>query len=469
MDGDSEKITEGFLGAARRGWAVVVEHSTFPVKVLFAVCLLINLATLPFGRFAEHPAVGLFAPFTVDSGYLLRQAPALDFFSIHDAGARLLRGGDPYSTEQPLAVRAPYATDFRYPPVTLFWLAVPLNILPPWVAFAAWTLGIYVAAWFLYFHTVGRRPDMVVPLTLFWLASFPLIAERHLGQFSFFLGILLFLAIDGTVRGDRRWMWCWIPAMWLKLFPLAMAPSLFLWGWRRMVPLGIVVLFGATVGWHFLAEGNYGTALATRDLGASLLGVMEPPYAGRQGMTAFVNMLFWKLSGHPMGVGYGWQPLPIWVDPVYFFSIMIAAVYLAFLVLVIWETRHFFSISALGLMWMAWFFIVNDCWEHHYTALIPLVALLMLHGYMDARRGIILWVLIGGPSLWYPWIHLGYTGGIAAETVGVLYFVQRPLGLILLLWILLGGLERDLARGVSRGRALPGRPRQDRESARFHA
>ncbi|MCC5877754.1 MAG: hypothetical protein JJU11_16155 [Candidatus Sumerlaeia bacterium] len=469
MNVDSAKVRTGIISTVKRGWAVVFEHASFPARVLFAVCLLINLMSLPFGRFGEHPAVGLLAPLTVDSGLLLRQAPGLDFFSIHDAGARLLRGGDPYTTEQPLAVRAPYATDFRYPPVTLFWLAVPLNILPPWIAFALWTVVLYLAAWLLYFYTVGRKPSMMVPLTLFWLASFPLIAERHLGQFSFFLGILLFLGIEGFLRGDRRWMWCWMPAMWLKLFPLAMAPSLFFWGWRRMVPLALAVLFGATIGWHFLADGNYGTALATRDLGASLLGVMEPPYAGRQGVTALVNTIFWKLSGHPMGVEYGWQELPHWFDPVYFFSLLIATVYAAFIAWVIWETRRQFSLAALGLMWIGWFLVVNDCWEHHFTALIPLMALLMLHGYLDVRRAVILWVLLGGPSLWYLWQRLGYTGTPAAEIVGVLYFFQRPLGLLLLLWVLLGGLERDLTRSFNPVRVLRGRPRRGPGNARSRA
>lgn len=435
-----------FLSTMGKGWNHVMEGSTFAAKVVFAVCVLVNIATLPLGRFEDRVAVGLLVPLTVDSGTLHRQAPGLDFFSIQDAGARLVLGGDPYSMEHPLAMRAPYATDFRYPPITLFWLALPLNVLPPWVAFFAWVGCLYFICWGLFFYCVGRSPGMIIPFTLFWLAFFPLIAERHLGQFSLFLGILLFLAIEGTMRGHRPMMWFWVPAAWLKLFPLAMAPSLFLWGWRRMVTVAIVLLVLVSTGWMVFSDGGYGLALTTRDLGGGFLGTMEPPYAGRQGVAAFVNVFFWKTSGHSLGHFTGWQPLPTGFDPVYFFSLLIATIYATFMAWVIWETRGRFSLPTLGILWLAWFFMIYDCWEHHYTALIPLVALMLLHGYLSWCRAIVLWVFLGAPSLWWPWLRMGYAGNPAAELLGFLYFLQRPVGLLILLLALLGGLERDLSR-----------------------
>lgn len=387
---------------------------------------------LPVGRSggpdpASLASWGVLAPLTADSGsiHLSRYRRGMDFFSIYDAGAALLQGADPYDISRG-PVRAPIATDFRYPPTALL-LAVPMNILPPWVAYACWVGFLVLLAIANFLLCAGRRPEQIPLFALLFFASFPMIAEFHLGQFSFLVGSLLLWGGDRMTRGASSGVALWGAAMFVKVYPLGMAPSLFLWGWRRSVSIVVGILVLTVVGWLALGPPAYREGLAERDLGRGFVGRSEVPYAGAQGLPSMVNAGVWKLvldrSLNPQQP----QPVPS-PDPVFLINLVVIVGYGLLCLWVLWRTRRGFSLEALAIFWCVWFLVYRDCWEHHYLMFTPLVALLLAQGKIGWRLALFAWLCCGAPSLWWLWERTGYAGNFTTELIGTAYSFQRPWG-----------------------------------------
>jgi hypothetical protein len=433
----------GALALVGAGWRWLAGAAPGRVQIAVGLCWFLFLLFLPFGRFAPGDGGGFLAPLTVDSGYLHRVAPGLDFYSITEAGARWRAGVDPYAPPAVVGLQAaPYATDFRYPPTALPLLALPLSLPPPRVAYVLWVLGLAALVVFNFLYCVGRRPALAVPFAMVWLAWFPLIAEFHMGQFSLLTGSMVFHALEAMGRrGGAGGAW-WVAAAWAKLWPLLMAPTLWRSGRRWLVIVAVAgVALGTGLGmrWEW-----YGGGLAGRDLGASLIARMEQPYAGRQGVQALVNAALWKMQGISFVPAGGWRTLPINFDPVFFVALLVVATWAAFCVWAVLMAPARRPIAPIGLAWLSWFILYNDCWEHHYTVLQCLVGWLMVRGVLGRGQVVALWLAAGAPSLWYLWVKLGYAGNALAETVGLLYFVQRPVGVVVLAVVLAQLLEREM-------------------------
>jgi hypothetical protein len=57
-------------------------------------------------------------------------------------------------------------------------------------------------------------------------------------------------------------------------------------------------------------------------------------------------------------------------------------------------------ITILTLFALAWFFWYYDTWEHHYTMLLPLLALLVARENITGRPALVIYILLAMPSLW---------------------------------------------------------------------
>lgn len=441
-----EQNWDGFVDTLLAGVHGVRQAGRKSWLLLPLLCL--TLLMLPIGRSGPSDGGGVLAPLTVDSGSrdLFRLRPAADFFSVYDAGARILQGRDPYGVNEDTGregVRAPYVATFRYLPITAFWLSVPLNLLPPWAAFYCWACLniVFLVANFLL--CVARRPDALLAFGVIWFAWFPVIAELHMGQFSLFMATMMLWGVDAMWRGRVFGALGWVLAVLLKVYPIAMAPTLFLWGWRKTVVATVLVVAVTTVAWRVVVPSGMDEGLVNRGVAGRVVGEMRVPYAGAMGSQALVNAVVWKAHGYTLNPGKK-QDLPgsVFSDPVFLIN---GILLLAFGSVCLWAliaTRNRRSLEAIGLFWMSWFFAYVDCWEHHYVFFQALLALLVMWRIVDVKTALFCWVFAGAPSLWYLWQKSGYSGNPIAELLGTAYFFQRPIALYILTAILVKRIWR---------------------------
>lgn len=433
----------GSFESLRSGWRALLAASPLH-KLLTALGIVLTLLMLPIGRTAPGDGGGALAPLTVDSGYLFRTRPAADFFSVYDAGSRILAGRDPYGVniDQGRGLRAPYVATFRYLPITAFLLAVPLNILPPWPAFYAWSFINVAMLGANFLLCVGRRPEALLPFVLLWFGWFPIIAELHMGQFSLLMATLLLWGVDAMRTGKGWGHWAWLGATLIKVYTIAMAPALFLWGRRGPILAALVLVFLTTLVWQAFIPSAMREGLINRGIGGRVIGTMRIPYAGAQGTQEAVNAIVWKASGRSFDPSPGFEP-PVAADPVYLVNGFVLCLYGLVCLWALVRSRRAFSLPALGLFWMTWFVAYRDCWEHHYILLQSLIGILVAWRVIGARALCILWLFAGAPSVWYFWRHAGYSGNAPAELLGLLYFLQRPVAVVMLTVLCVRALVRE--------------------------
>jgi hypothetical protein len=407
--------------------------------------IFLSLLMLPVGRVGPNDGGGLLAPFCADSALIFRTSPAVDFFSVYDAGSRLLEGRDPYGVNAAggKGLHAPYVATFRYLPVTVLWLSVPLNLLPPWPAFYAWVVLCFLLQVANFLLCLGRAPDRALLLGLLWFCWFPLIAEWHMGQFTFFMATLLLWGFDAMLSGTRLGAVGWLFATLLKVYPIGMAPSLWLWGHRRTVLVALALVFGATFLFRAYAPEGLQEGLVERGVSGRLIGEARLPYAGAMGVQEVVNALTWKASGLSF-TPHREQAVSDWVRRlVPLMNGVLLAVYLAGAAWVLWHSRRRASWYAVGYYWLAWFFAYVDCWEHHYVLVQALAAGLLAWGLLSPRLTFVVWLSAGAPSLWWLWYRTGYADALLPETLGTIYFIQRPVSIFLLAAACLRGLWKS--------------------------
>lgn len=428
------------LQTARTGIARFLQLAR-RLQVAVGALFVLTLLMLPFGRTAPNDGGGILAPLTVDSGYLFRTRPAADFFSVYDAGTRLLNLQDPYGVNAATGqegLRVPYVATFRYLPITTVWLAAPLNILPPWPAFTVWVLlnlGMLVGN---YLICLGRSPDRPLALAVVWFAWFPVIAEWHMGQFTLFMATLMLWSFDSLMAGPgRRWGSGWLLAVLLKVYPIGMAPSLWLWRRRGVVVAALVLAVGVTVLWRVAVPSAMDEGLVNRGVGGRIIGELRVPYAGAMGVQAMVNAMGWKAAGLSLDPNLQ-QTVPVWASrgvPVV--SALLLGLYGLGALYILWRTRGAPSWAAIGYYWLVWFFAYVDCWDHHYVLIQALLGVLLAWGIIGSRTALICWLSAGAPSLWWLWYRMGYAGSTLPELIGTAYFLQRPVAVFLLAGVLL--------------------------------
>lgn len=433
--------TAGPWQAIQTGWRAVLTASPAAKACLFGLSLLFLLMA-PFGRSGPNDMGGILAPLTADSSIALhRMNRGVDFYSVYDAGARLLAGRDPYGVNEDTGgpgFRAPKVATFRYLPITAAWLSAPLNVLPPFPAYTTWSLlsmAMVVANFLL---CVGRRPDHLLTFAVIWFAWFPLIAELHMGQFTLFLSTLLLWAFDGWFSGAKHGGAAWAFAVFLKVYPIAMAPSLWFWGKRRTVLITVILAVGTTIAWRVIAPSGIDKGMVERGIAGRVIGSARLPYAGAQGVQEFVNATVWKARGLTFQAE-AQTPQP---DPVFIINAIILSSFALLTLWVLIRTRKEMRPEAVGLFWLIWFYAYYDCWEHHYLLFQGLLAFLLIQRVLDWRMALALYLFAGGPSLWWFWQRSGYAGSWLPELIGWLYFAQRPVAVIGLTALLAAKLAR---------------------------
>jgi hypothetical protein len=432
------------LQALREGWRTILA-APLQVRCLVAPIFLLALLMLPVGRHGPNDGGGLLAPLTVDSGLLFRARPAADFFSVYDAGSRVLQLRDPYSVNEDTGregVRAPYVATFRYLPVTVFWLAVPLNVLPPWPAWYGWVALCFALQILSYLLCLGRAPDRPIQLALIWFAWFPLIAEWHMGQFTFFMAVLLLWSFDGWFSGTRFAPGGWVIACLLKVYPVGMIPTLWFWGWRKSILLAGILLIVPTIIWRTAAPQGFDEGMINRGVGGRVIGELRYPYSGAMGIQSFNGALMWKLAGYDFrrDVPDGY---PTWAAlTTKGLNALTLLLYLTGATYVLIVTRNRPCWEAVAYYWLAWFFAYVDCWEHHYVLIQTLLGGLVAWRIIPTSIAVVAWASAGGPSLWYLWFKSTHMAPWAYEWLGALYFTQRPVAIILLAIVLLVRIRR---------------------------
>jgi len=445
MESDSGEVSPlAAMVAGARAVAMAPLWTRAAVGALF----LLTLAMLPYGRSGPDDGGSLLAPLTVDSGALFRTRKGADFFSVYDAGARLLAGRDPYGVNTDTGkegLRAPYVATFRYLPIAAALLAAPLNILPPWPAFHAWTaLGVAMVV-VNFLLCCGRRPDRVALMAMIWFAWFPAIAEFHMGQFTLAMATLMLWGVD-ALRSGRAWgAWAWAGAVVIKVYPIAMAPSLFLWGRRGSVAATVLVVVGSTLAWRAFVPSAMEEGLVNRGIAGRIVGTSRVPYAGAMGVQAMTGAAAWRAMGRGMNPAAEYDAIPAMRDAAAWANAAVLAAFAGACAWALWRTRRAYSLEALALFWLAWFYAYVDCWEHHYLLMQALLGLLVAWRVIDWRVALVCWASAGAPSMWWLWQRSGYSGNAVAEALGMMYFLQRPVSVLLLTVVLL----RRIARGTS--------------------
>lgn len=453
----------GSLAACREG-ARVVAQAPARTKLLVALLFAFTLLMLPIGRGALHElrsgaqagyardadAGSLLAPLAFDSGFNFRLRPGADFFAIYEAGLRARSGDDPYSAGLEDPRRAPYATQFRYPVVTAYWLGAPLSVLPPLAAYAMWIAACVAMLLANFLLCVGRAREHVGVLALIWFAWFPVLPELHMGQFTLFLATLMLWGADALIARRRFAGAPWALAVLLKVYPLAWAPVVWREGRRRAVIATVLVLALSVIATlRYFPKGTEVGVVRVGVLG-SVIAKLHQPYAGAQGLQSAINATCWKLSGRGFAEGTPDPPVPNLTDPTLILSLLMIAVYSAFALWAIcgwWRDRDGIRLRALlGYLWLAWFIAYRDNWEHHYVLVQALTAFLVVQKLASIRQAAWVWALAGTPSLWYVWHKLWAGGGAVSEIAGLVYFIQRPCGLAVLLFCLSKSLHARTIR-----------------------
>lgn len=371
--------------------------------------------------------------------------PAVDFFSIYEAGARVLRGMDPYSANEIDAehppVGAPYVASFRYVPAMAWLLAAPLALFPPWWAYGGWILLNELLLLFNLGLTAGlSNRRLRRGLGALWLLWWPLHIEWYMGQFSFAMGCLLFWTGLALWQGHEHrglifwglstWLKNWTGVFWLWWLVRSKATA-----WRATVWVGF--LAASTIG-YFVLNPHAANLFYNRGAERRWAGGMDDLYWGRQGVQMIPAVLF---AG-------GLLPEQRQVSPraeedtnragakpsFDVASIVNLCISISCLGLIIWLTvfrREVSGLDIFGLVWLWWFFAYLDTWEHHYVMLLPWLVWMGLRGVLKDWMVWGLAALWGLPSLLVLALGAVASGDTAAPLLVMLYFLQRPLGVFL--------------------------------------
>lgn len=288
-----------------------------------------------------------------------RHGRGADFFSVYQAGVSARDGCSVYGEARcPLDV--PYAYPYRYLPFVGGALAQAATAVEPETAYWAW-VGVLEAVLLLgALFVLGRAPPPLrAPLAWVGALFTPFYLEVFLGQFSFAMGALVAVtayALDRERPG--RATAAWTGALLVKTNAFLIAPLI-----AAQARLRMLVLAGATVAVlnvpYFLMEPGSWTA-AQDNVGR----IDEPAItdAGALGLQSLVTLL--SQPGTWVHYPESWR-LAV--------SLALMALIGLPVLVAVWR-RPDPIVGALALMSLH-FVVYPDVWEHHYSLLLPLLAL----------------------------------------------------------------------------------------------
>ncbi|HEY8489636.1 MAG TPA: glycosyltransferase family 87 protein [Dehalococcoidia bacterium] len=360
-----------------------------------------------------------------------RPAAALqahDFFSVYEAGVRVLRGENAYAPESTGAT--PHATYFRYVPAFLP-AAAAFTLLPPraaywlWVAVLEGLLALNVwKTWRL-----APEPGLRLATAALWLLSAPYYFELYLGQFSFLMATLLFWSACAFREGrDRRAGAAWAASLFVKTYPVLMAPGLWRAGHRRLVAGSLAALVALSAPYLLLVPGAWAGFSAVN--GGSFSHVtLSRMHHGVLGFQAFLRHLN-RIPEVYLGMSPVWAEMAVpflWACAV---GVVILVASLA--------ARRPDPVPAMALAVTGYFLMFRDVWEHYFVVMVAVcVALALLQP--DLRRwALACGVLFALPTP-YALLELAYPTGPGATEhlvwplgVALAYFSLKAVPLLLL-------------------------------------
>jgi hypothetical protein len=311
---------------------------------------------------------GMLNPLFYDTRYLVGQGA--DFFSYYQAGHNVLNGLDPYTIPDSLVV--PYLYLYRYLPYFAYSFGAITNLAPPLLAYWIWVGILIGSVWLAALRTRSlakalHRPDWEGYIAMgMWFVFTPIYIELFVGQVTLIAAILMFFALTNPSFVDGRKSRGTLTTFWTagaltKTIPFFIAPVLLAAGRVRTVLVGIMVMVLAIVAVPAGLESlqfflDFNTVRAT----------IITPYPGDHSL----KMLLYYLLGEQTTDFRGVTSLLIGI----------------FIGLAIFATLYSRDVwSCAGLFSTAYFFIMLDVWEHHYTFLLPLLVLAWIRGRPEDR------------------------------------------------------------------------------------
>lgn len=442
---------------------------SFTRKILILVFFIFHISLVcsvsDRGKYGNE-FFGFWRPFAWDtSGWIAR---AGDFFAVYEAGHQAMLFRPVFRVQPELnflpksqsLMRAPYTATFRYPPLIAYSFGLVLNFLEPVASYKAWILfnelliviGIYLTA------KRAKNSQTAFFVIIAWLAFYPIHIEYYMGQFSLFMGFLLFFTGMNLIRGreNKSVLW-WGFSIFLKVYSI---PFALYWFFRRKFQLPLFFIFALVLSslFYFSIFPSDFNLFYERGISGRLFSIEKKPPIKIKGSISAKDEspalkkppeLYWGSMGVQRGVlalarlfylkqDQGGNFLtPYWAHYVLFLTMLFP---LPFMVLAA-RDKNKNPIVILALFSLGWFFWYFDTWEHHYTLLLPLLALLIAEEILKGYRAIIIYILLASPSLWiifaspetnplHPQNPVSY---IIWET---LYYLVKPLGVIWLFFSL---------------------------------
>lgn len=327
----------------------------------------------------------------------------LDFFSIYEAGHRVLLHGSAYGgPEHP---RVPYLTFYRYVPLFAYVFGAPANLLPPWSAYWAWVsinelllVVMAYATWCL----AGRGTWATIGAAM-WFVYTPFYQEQYFGQFSFLMGISIFWVGVALVRNSEGLgIVPWAVSLITKTNSALFGPVFVRFGWWRVLVGGAIALaVNLPYFWWRPRDLDY-----FRDANLS-------PYThtalrfftyipGDVGGGAFVRNVYFAINTSATQVPGSY---------VLATACAVTAVSLVATLL----TRKPDPLALFGI-WGSIYFLTWVVWEHHYMMYLPVLVVLVMYRPQFRWWALAVFVLVAAPTPYWLLNHVWNTGPINTTT-----------------------------------------------------
>jgi tetratricopeptide (TPR) repeat protein len=302
-----------------------------------------------------------------------------DFYQFYQAGANLIGGRSIYQYEESPDI--PYGPENKYPPLMVFVLGVPAQVLSPEAAYIIWRLviaALFVVMLLMIRKTVGGGPFKTAAALS--LAFTPFYLDLYHGQTNTLMACLIAWIMMRLARGGGRGTWTQLALSWnVKMNTLLLVPA---YARRDRVR---DLAFGAALAallffpyFAFFPEDlpffvRYATAApVTYVYQAGNLGVAPAVQEVAHLFTYSDTLIGRLMTGVTLGV-------------------------IALSLLVMYRTRQRDALDHISL-WMCTFFVCfRFVWEHHLVMLLPVLALELARN----RRSmvVLVWILLAAPTI----------------------------------------------------------------------
>ena len=267
-----------------------------------------------------------------------------------------------------------------------------LSLFPPIAAYAAW-LAICEACLLWNMHQTYRRAGgglRGAVLSSVWLCFSPLFLEFWVGQFTFFLGTLLFYATLALEEGH------WQSAQRLWLLSVLWKPASLLWApiwlhnrrfWRGLAAAGLLLVVDQAT-YFALVPGDWQLFSGTN--------FQSTPtwHAGNIGLSA----LIYQFTGNsPTYTWMRWMCTAVLLVPLLLLTVR-----------PIRPERAALEYRLRASLWtLLYFLLYKDVWEHHLTLLLPFLILALLRAPSPLLWILTLSFLLPSPFVLYDLPRLG--------------------------------------------------------------